>query len=219
MSLYNPGVPTGTVNLDVDYQSLQNNFSQLDTTYGVDHYKFSNRTGKNGFHNSVTTPIYSTAATPQPGVAGLSLNPLIFGFQYFNTGLNPSLGTLQFSIAPTPNIPSNAVPSPITIIQSIPSGSTLVHETSLNMLNITGLTSVILKVFAYNIRVKPPEPVAFLEYTVFSNGASINITPIITDTLLSVVSSGNIIQLRNSGTFADNDMSHLFWSIQLIRVA
>lgn len=45
MPVYQPGIPTGTVNLDVDYQNLQDNFQQLDIAYGVDHVPFSNNSG------------------------------------------------------------------------------------------------------------------------------------------------------------------------------
>lgn len=53
MSMYQPGIPTGTVNLDTDYQNIQDNFSQLDTTFGVDHTKVSDQTGQNGYHKNI----------------------------------------------------------------------------------------------------------------------------------------------------------------------
>ena len=56
MSVYNPGIPTGTVNLDQDYLNLQNNFKQLDATYGVNHVKYSvnpSSPGKNGYHTII----------------------------------------------------------------------------------------------------------------------------------------------------------------------
>jgi hypothetical protein len=52
MTMYQPGIPTGTVNLDVDYQNIQNNFQQLDTTYGVDHIAYSQITN-NGYHKLI----------------------------------------------------------------------------------------------------------------------------------------------------------------------
>lgn len=63
MSMYQPGIPTGTVELDVDYQNLQNNFQQLDTTYGHDHFKFSDGTANNGKHQFVTMPIENLPAS------------------------------------------------------------------------------------------------------------------------------------------------------------
>lgn len=63
MSSYQPGIPTGTVNLDVDYQNIQNNFQQLDTTFGQNHVTFSNGTPQNGYHTKVAlTPMATPAA-------------------------------------------------------------------------------------------------------------------------------------------------------------
>jgi hypothetical protein len=50
---YNPLVPTGSVPLNVDYQNLQNNFQQLDTSFGVNHVLFSEATN-NGKHTIVS---------------------------------------------------------------------------------------------------------------------------------------------------------------------
>lgn len=51
-STFNPLVPTGLLNLSVDYKNLQLNFQQLDTSFGVDHIKFS-ITPNNGFHTCI----------------------------------------------------------------------------------------------------------------------------------------------------------------------
>ncbi len=58
-SNFNPNVPTGLINLDTDYQNLQNNNQQLDTTYGRNHYKFSDQTVDNGKHKFIEMPINS----------------------------------------------------------------------------------------------------------------------------------------------------------------
>lgn len=60
---FNPNVPTGAVRLDRDYQNLQKNNQQLDTTYGVDHVAFS-VSENNGYHK-VVHMIYS-GGTPAP---------------------------------------------------------------------------------------------------------------------------------------------------------
>jgi|SRR5579864_1653401 len=52
-SSYQPLIPTGFVDLDQDYQNIQGNFQQLDTTFGVDHTTFSNNTAQNGYHTVV----------------------------------------------------------------------------------------------------------------------------------------------------------------------
>jgi len=66
MSSYQPGIPTGTVNLDVDYLNIQRNFQQLDTSFGVDHVTFSNQTAQNGYHKSIHFNPVSTTATNPP---------------------------------------------------------------------------------------------------------------------------------------------------------
>ncbi len=63
MSSYQPLIPTGTVNLDIDYQNIQGNFQQLDTTFGVDHTTFSNNTAQNGYHKSMHMIPNSTTMT------------------------------------------------------------------------------------------------------------------------------------------------------------
>ena len=56
MPVYQPLIPSGTVDLDVDYQNIQDNFNQANIVYGIDHYPFDNNTGNEGFHNQVTLP-------------------------------------------------------------------------------------------------------------------------------------------------------------------
>ena len=68
MSIYNPSIPTGLINLDTDYKNIQNNFSQLDTSYGVDHYKYSDNTANNGKHNIIHIP---TPQAASPGTGSL----------------------------------------------------------------------------------------------------------------------------------------------------
>lgn len=65
MTLYQPGIPTGTVDLDQDYQNLQNNFQQLDTTFFVDHVKFS-VSENNGCHRAIHMVPVSTTTTNGP---------------------------------------------------------------------------------------------------------------------------------------------------------
>jgi hypothetical protein len=52
------------VNLDVDYQNIQDNFSQLDICFNVDHVPFSNTTAQTGYHKSIHFNPESTTAIP-----------------------------------------------------------------------------------------------------------------------------------------------------------
>lgn len=51
-SIYNPSIPTGLVDLDQDYKNIKNNFTQLNTSFGVDHTPFS-VTPNNGYHKTI----------------------------------------------------------------------------------------------------------------------------------------------------------------------
>lgn len=63
-SNYQPNIPTGTVNLNQDYSNIQGNFQQLDTTFGIDHFAFSDTTSNNGYHTVVH--LSKQSATPSP---------------------------------------------------------------------------------------------------------------------------------------------------------
>lgn len=60
---YQPNIPTGTVNLDIDYQNLQTNFTQLNNIFGVDHTPF-NLASQSGFHKSVHMIPQSSGSYP-----------------------------------------------------------------------------------------------------------------------------------------------------------
>lgn len=53
MPVYQPGIPTGTVPLNIDYQNLQDNFTQSNNVYTIDHLPFTNATAQLGFHTVV----------------------------------------------------------------------------------------------------------------------------------------------------------------------
>ncbi len=94
MSLYQPGIPTGLVNLDVDYQSIQNNFKQLDTSFGVDHVTFSSQTAQNGYHTSIHLNPVSTTATNPPNNQPVITPVAVPGYgQLFSAEINDGINT------------------------------------------------------------------------------------------------------------------------------
>jgi hypothetical protein len=99
MSIYNPGIPTGTVNLDVDYQNIQNNFSQLDTSFNVDHVTFSNTSLQNGYHKSIHFNPISTTATNGPNNIPPVVPVTTAGFgQLFNVETNDGPGAADTNL-------------------------------------------------------------------------------------------------------------------------
>ena len=53
MPQYEPNIPTGLVNLDVDYQNLRNNFQEINTVYLIDHVAMTDTSAQKGFHKAV----------------------------------------------------------------------------------------------------------------------------------------------------------------------
>lgn len=96
MSTYQPGIPTGTVDLDVDYLNIQNNFTQLDTSFGIDHVTFSNQTPQNGYHQDIHfNPVSTTVTNPPNNYNGnvtqypLGFPATVAGFgQLFSSSVN-----------------------------------------------------------------------------------------------------------------------------------
>lgn len=62
---YQPGIPTGSVPLNIDYKNLQTNFQQLDTIFGIDHIPYSQLPNQ-GYH----TKVHLVPAAPPAFTAG-----------------------------------------------------------------------------------------------------------------------------------------------------
>ena len=92
-SNFNPLVPTGLVNLDVDYQNLQANNAQLDVTFGIDHTTFSNATAQNGYHKVIHQIPFSTTASNPPNNQPVVAPAAVSGFgQLFQAQIDNGLG-------------------------------------------------------------------------------------------------------------------------------
>ncbi|MEN6512212.1 MAG: hypothetical protein ABFD00_10350, partial [Chloroherpetonaceae bacterium] len=94
---YQPGIPTGLIDLDVDYQNIQTNFQQLDTQFGIDHIPFSDTSGTvNGFHTSIHFNPISTTATNPPNNNPPVTPAALPGFgQLFSCELNDGISVDQ----------------------------------------------------------------------------------------------------------------------------
>lgn len=69
MSTYQPNIPTGLINLDVDYQNIRNNFTQLNTSFGLNHIQFSvgPNNGKHTFVEMVNSSTIPAGLTSSEG--------------------------------------------------------------------------------------------------------------------------------------------------------
>lgn len=65
MADYNPNIPAGTDNLSTSAGEIQNNFSQANLIFDVDHFKFNYATtASRGMHRVVTFPEIPAVPTP-----------------------------------------------------------------------------------------------------------------------------------------------------------
>lgn len=200
MPIYQPLIPTGTVNLDVDYLNLQGNFTQLNVVYGTDHYPFDNATPNQGFHNQVTTPAYvASPPTSLPPVTGTS--PIFYAFQQYS-----SLGVLQYSRGP-----SNAVATPLTSLHSSSTPITLTAGSTTNILDFTGFSIAMCTLQAFNDvagtgKLALEQPIRFSQNSFGAFSVILG---------LEAVNSGNILQLKNNTA---GTLSGVYWTLQLIRI-
>ncbi len=194
MVQYQPGIPTGLVNLDVDYQNIQDNFQQLDTTYGVDHYPYSDPNPTNGFHNKVTTPGFIDS--PPTGLPPTTTTyPVLYGFQQYG-----ALGLLQYSRGP-----NNAVPTPLTNINSTAAATPIPGNTSINLIDFTGISLAIFNVYAFQAGgILPPNITA----TVYWIGTGFIGLPV------NSSGSGNILQLKATTAVPLS----VYWTISFERI-
>lgn len=136
-------IPQSAQFLDFSWTQLLANNQALDSIFGIDHYKFSNLTANQGFHNTVTTPGYVTTPPTVPVIPPVTTtNPIFYGFQTLDAGGNPttSLGLLQFSRGP-----SNAIPTPLTRIHG---GPLNVDATPQTIQNFAGIPRCLFTVYA-----------------------------------------------------------------------
>ncbi len=70
MSSYQPNIPTGLLDLSVDYQNIQTNFQQLNTSFGVDHIPFS-QAAQNGYHVDIHFNPLPSVPAPTAGFGQL----------------------------------------------------------------------------------------------------------------------------------------------------
>jgi hypothetical protein len=195
---YSPNIPQPTDLLSNSQGDLLTKFKALDTSFGVDHYMFSNATSSNGFHNQVTTPGW--VGTP-PGPPVTTINPIIFGWQY-----TVPLGLLQFSEGPT-----GAVPTPITSKNSPYAHLVVGAGATTNLMDFAGLTFAIANIYAYQ-----QSPLAAGTVTVYWNGAAFLFVGSTSFAGGATIfqGAGSILQIFNNSLLAIN----LLWSLEFVRL-
>jgi hypothetical protein len=195
-----PNIPQPGDFLDDSQNDLLNNNMQLDASFGVDHYAFSNGTSYNGFHNQITSPLIVGGVHPTTAV-GI---PKIYAMQD-----SANAGVLHYSRGP-----NDAVPTPLTTLQSQASPITLNNGSNLTIFNFTGLSRSIAMLYAIDyetINVVYP----YIFSLVMWNGTAIVSKDISASAAFSTVSSGSNLIIQNA---TGTNMTQLFWTLQFLRM-
>lgn len=201
MPVYQPGIPTGTVNLDVDYLNLQGNFQQANIVYGTDHYPFDNATPNQGFHNLVTTP--PVVNNPPDGLPpATAANPKFYAFQQY-----AAIGVLQYSRGPT-----NRVPTPLTTLQSTSTPIAIPPGNRVNVLDFTGMTIAIANLYVFDSVTLSSRNLGIIFW---SSTGGVLVNNQISNQGLVASSTGNVLQILNTTAQPRNSV---FWTLQFMRI-
>lgn len=202
---YNPNIPMANDDLSDSQPQLFNNFSIADTSFGVDHYKFSNLSGNTGKHNQITTPIFvDNPPTGLPPVTAAN-EPKAYAFQD-----SANVGVLQYSRGP-----SNAVPSPITLLQSTSAAIVLLNTGTTNVLDFTGLARAFCMLYLSEMSINPS--INNNVYFVIWTGSALVLQRLSSGASgLTAQASGNILQIRNGSGVT---LSNIYWTLEPLRLS
>lgn len=199
---YAPNIPQPTDKLSDSQGVLLSNFQQLDTSFGTDHYAFSNGTSNNGFHNTITTPLVVGSAHPATAAA----IPKFYAMQD-----SANLGVIQYSRGP-----SNAVPSPVTIYQSPASAINIAPLGTTNVFDFTNLARAFAMLYASDTTTSTAVGICFIVWT----GSALFLTPLVQGSGivgLQFLTNGNIVQIKNRSNVTT--LSNFYWSLQFLRTS
>jgi len=197
---FNPNIPTAPQKLSVSQPLLLANNQQLDTSFAIDHYAFSDATANNGFHNQVTTPNHASGADPTT-----TTNPILYAIE--NT---VNLGSLQYSRGP-----NDIAPTPVTSLQSTIAPVTIGTSSSINILDFTGISIALCSFFCHLVQGSSQVRAEYFVTYRFNVSAFTSIDLVAgTNNLISF--STNTLQMINVNTlFA---MTDVFWTLKFYRV-
>ncbi len=95
---YQPGIPTGFIGLNEDYLNIQNNFTELNTQFSVDHVPLSSTSGSppNGYHEAIHLVPVSTTTSNAPNNQPINGYTATSGYgQFFSAQINDGITTDQ----------------------------------------------------------------------------------------------------------------------------
>lgn len=196
--VFKSNIPQPTDILDQSQKDLLGNMQQLDASFGVDHYPFTDVSPNLGKHNKVTTPIISGSAHPVT-----TTDPVIYAMED-----TANLGLLQYTKGA-----NNAFQTPITSLQSPSTPIVLGAGAETSLLDITGIKHITGIVYAIR-ETAPTASAASRIYTfLYDSALGFTSTPIAgSGTNPELILVGNIIKLKASVAM------DIYWSMRIERV-
>lgn len=197
--VYTRNQPVATDDLDISQPFLLANTNASDDSFGVDHYKFSDLTANNGFHNKVTTPL--VVNSPPDGLPPSTVaNPIFYAYQIGNTGL------LQYSRGP-----NDAVPTPVTSLNAGPLGVPFGVGAVTNVLDFAGMPGTLAILASGSMGPVGRGGLAFIVW----NSANLTITQNLFSGGVNAQASGTILQLVNTSGLV---LTPLIWTLKFFRI-
>ena len=198
---FDPNIPQPGDLLSDSQGDLLVNMTALNTSFGQDHYTFSDTTINNGRHREVTSPLDPVTPLPVTGT-----DPKLFGYKQTGT----AMPVIHYSRAPT-----NAVESPVTLLQGPAAGTDLNNSTA-NVLDLTGFVRCYGLAFAEVIPTGAPDIdqfciARFSYHGAFPNAFVTNIHQPAASFFFQF--AGNVLQIRSTALA----VRKTFWSVQLWR--
>jgi hypothetical protein len=213
-----PNIPQPTDFLSDSQEDLRQNNLQLDTSFGIDHYTFSNLTTDNGKHNQVTTPkVVNNPATPTGHPTTTATDMKFYAMQD-----TAPIGLLQYSRGWDAVGSISGVPSPVSFVQSPNTAQVLGDgiNSVVNILDFTGITQYAIgKIIIWNKDTSSEN--IMIENTFTWNGTAsamtfhsvINTFP----ASIKLEMNANIMRLRRDNTGLPG-IANLYWSIEFYRI-
>ncbi len=200
---FNANIPQPNDLLPNSQQVLLSNNIALSAIFGIDHYPFTDQTANQGFHNKVTTPLIVGGVHPTT-----TTNPIFYAMQDA-----AEIGIIQYSRGP-----SNAIPSPVTELQSPSTPISLVNNASTNVIDCTNITRMVATLYAGNFSTSSGSRNIIIEGVILWNKA-IPVFKVIpsasTSGFITIGASGNILQIVNTSGTTIND---LYWTLRFHRI-
>lgn len=207
---YKPNIPIATDFLSVSQVDILNNFTVLNTAFGIDHYDFADLTADRGKHNQITLPEIVGAVDP---------TTLADETKFYALQKTANLGLLQFSRGE-----GDAVPTPVTSFQSPNTAQTINFGTAQNILDFTGMPNSIFILYSvYTVSTTESLAIWMGQWKGAPDNSFVLASPSnpvyrfgASGTSVSMDSSGNILRMNN--TSGSINATAFYWTLKFQRI-